>query len=370
MRALLVSLIIVFVQNVSAQEASLKYGFTAEQNKEMSDHNKLIGKFQTENPTFFSDTNNPLSFHLLDQTAVRAFAEYEQAKYLIFSAAYDFGSKQAKLKMAEKLPQDMTLVIFTGSIKKEAADSIRADFEEVIDPSRLKVVHMPQGQKGFWARDGVPVPVMRKTVQGEDFFTVVDARYYHKFEADKNFSELFNAELTQHTYYYEGGNFMANSKNECLIVNKQATSIIPDSIFEKHYGCNKLVRLPHVKGIGHADESVKFIDDDTVFTDEPSYVKQLKDNGFDVVMLPRPEREYETYVNSLIVNGTVFVPIFDEKKDESALQIYRDAGFKEVIGVNSSTLSNNGLGSLHCITMTYPDVPMNELLKSMGGSLL
>lgn len=369
MRKILISFILLFIQNTYAEEI-IKHGFTAEQNQQMLDHNKTVKNFKTSSPTLFNDKNNPLSFDLLKSTSVRAFAEYEEAGYLIYSSSYTFGSRKAKLTMAENLPANMDLVIFTGSSTKKNAAAIRDEFSGIIDADRLKVVYMEGGSKGFWARDGVPVPVVRKDQVGTTFLTLVDARYYHNFEADKQFGKLFNAELTSHTYYYEGGNFMANSKNECLIVNKEATKIIPDSIFEDHYGCKKLVRLPHVKGIGHADESVKFVNDTTVLTDEPSYVKQLEDNGFDVVMLPRPNNAMETYVNALIVNGTVFVPIFNQDNDETALQVYRNAGFDTVIGINSSELSNDGMGSLHCITMTYPKVSLNELLKSMGGSLL
>ena len=36
-------------------------------------------------------------------------------------------------------------------------------------------------------------------------------------------------------------------------------------------------------------------------------------------------------------------------------------------GGDSVSLSNTGQGSVHCITMTYPKVPMADLLKSMGA---
>jgi len=52
------------------------------------------------------------------------------------------------------------------------------------------------------------------------------------------------------------------------------------------------------------------------------------------------------------------------------LQVYQDAGFENVIGLDSKTLSNRGMGSIHCITMTYPPVSINELLDFMGAELL
>ena len=76
------------------------------------------------------------------------------------------------------------------------------------------------------------------------------------------------------------------------------------------------------------NDPISLGEDNTVLTDEESYVSILEAAGFDVIRLPRPDRDYETYVNSLIVNGIVYVPIFDESNDEKALQVYRDLGFK------------------------------------------
>jgi agmatine/peptidylarginine deiminase len=84
-------------------------------------------------------------------------------------------------------------------------------------------------------------------------------------------------------------------------------------------------------------------------------------------MLPRAKRDYETYVNSLIINGTVWVPIYQQKTDAEALKVYKDLGFK-VIAADSSLLSNEGAGSIHCITMTYPKTTsFNDVLAHFGA---
>ena len=159
---------------------------------------------------------------------------------------------------------------------------------------------------------------------------------------------------------------MANGLGTCLVIDNDRVQDIPNSIFSEKYGCKKLVRLPHVKGIGHADESVKFVDDKTVLTDTESYVPVLEKEGFKVVMLPTPNGRYETYVNSLIIEKKVFLPVFDEEKDQDAIRVYEGLGF-EVIPLNTESLSNDGLGSIHCITMTYPPGPFDELLKKIGA---
>ena len=66
----------------------------------------------------------------------------------------------------------------------------------------------------------------------------------------------------------------------------------------------------------------------------------------------------------------IYVPVFRHQNDETALQVYRDAGFSNVVPIDSRILSNQGAGSLHCITMTYPPVEMDQLLHRMGGFVL
>lgn len=296
---------------------------------------------------------------------VTPFAEYLDAGYLIFSDTFDFDSEKAKLKMAEELPDDMTLVIYTQKRTNAYYKWLLNKFHKVIAPERIKLIYLPDSDKGFWARDAVPVPSFAK----DGSFYITDAQYYHEFEPDEQIREYFSAGMMDHNFFFEGGNFMATSRGDCVIINNELVYNIPTAVFEKMYGCKQLLRLPHVKGIGHADESVKFMDDFNVITDEPSYVKPLEDAGFSVHMMPRPNNHYENYVNALITNGTIYVPIFGQKNDQKALDLYRSFGYK-VYGINTSTLSNKGLGSLHCITMTYPKVPFNELLGILNGAEL
>jgi agmatine/peptidylarginine deiminase len=151
-----------------------------------------------------------------------------------------------------------------------------------------------------------------------------------------------------------------------VTVDNNRSRSIPLSIFRDYYGCKNTIRLPYEKGIGHVDESIRFARSKTVFTDSETYEQILRDKNFDVIRLPRPTGEYETYVNSLLVNGTMFVPIYGESTDQEAVRVYTQAGFK-VVPIRTNTLSNEGLGSLHCITMTYPPVPFSQLLKSLGA---
>ncbi|MGE3681246.1 MAG: agmatine deiminase family protein [Bdellovibrionales bacterium] len=295
-----------------------------------------------------------------ESSAARPFSELEEAGYLFFSADTDFDSLEAKQIMARDLPDDVMLVIYTEPGRSR--DRILRQYEGLIDPDRLRVVEVQGASRGFWTRDGLPVPVWDKAGK----MGMVDARYYHRFEPDQTFASWFQALLSQHEYYFEGGNFMVNDRGDCITVDNDMSTSIPERIFRELYGCQRLIRLPFLKGIGHIDESVRFIGTNSVVTDDQQYAQTLKGEGFDVHLLPRPDEEYETYVNALLVNGTIFVPVFNESNDQAAVEVYRSAGLN-VVPIETRTLANQGLGSIHCITMTYPKVPFQTLLNHIGG---
>lgn len=345
-----------------ANAAAPKHGFSQEQSAVMAQSNGQLAANDFLNNLFTKSGAVKKDLEI----ATVPYAEYSEAGYVIFSEDTDYNSGIAKKKIAENLPSDITLVVYTGNDSETYQKSLFKEYSKYIDSSRLKVVFLPGGGRGFWARDGIPVPVWKVSASGQFEFNVVDARYYHNFEADEEVSEFFGAGLLQHSYYYEGGNYAANSKGDCIVVDNERVVKIPDSIFSKNYGCKTLVRLPHTKGIGHIDESVKFMDDDTLLVDDAAYAKTLKDKGFDVVKMVRPSNSYETYVNALVVNGTAFLPVFNQKTDIQAIEMYESFGLK-VVPLNSISLSNDGLGSIHCITMSYPKVPFNDLLKHIGA---
>lgn len=297
------------------------------------------------------------------RSTVRPFADYEKTGYVFINGDFQFSSRQAKEAIAANLPPDTTLVVFVEDANSSRAQSIRTSFSKWLGTDRLKIIELEDASDGFWARDGLPVPV--KDIANDDL-KLVDAQYYYSFEPDKEVGSLFGSSVASHRFNFEGGNFMANDLGHCILVNNRSHSKIPDTIFETMYGCKKIQRLKHLSGIGHIDEHVRFVSQDTVLSDLPEYKTELEAAGLKVIMLPRPQNELETYVNSLIVNGVAIVPTYGQSTDKTALDIYSQAGFKAV-SADSSSLSNDGEGSVHCITMTYPPVPFAKMLKTLGA---
>ncbi|MDA9951133.1 agmatine deiminase family protein [Oligoflexaceae bacterium] len=319
--------------------------FSAELQKKMEVHNGRLR--QTRNP--------PIEVQ-------RPYVEYEKAGYLIFSDQTLFDSIAAKRTMAENLPDHMKLIVYTDRPNIFNIASIRNEYERYVG-DRLIILKTQSG--GFWARDGVPIPV----IDSEGDLAVVDARYYRGFESDSVFADKFAAQMPKHDYYFEGGNFIADLNGRCLTVNNSRVEKIPDSIFYDYYGCQSIHRLRHLSGIGHIDEVIKIIDDEHAITDKREYVAELESLGYEVTMIAEASNPYETYVNSVVLGNKIMMPSFSRAADDAAKQVYEGFGY-EVYKVDSYRLSNYGTGSLHCITMTYPPTPVHKLVKRLSASIL
>ena len=325
---------------------------TAEETKQAVEHNRKL-KIGLWNQDYLS----------VPPQAARPFSEVEEAGFLLFHSDTYYSAKDIKDTLASNLPSGVKLIVYTHRISQ--VSKLKQHYGNLAGENNVEVLGLQYkaSDRAIWARDNTPIPVLLNASTTGKTWGAVDAVYYGGDEPDMALAQWFNIELFKNRYQFEGGNFVTDSKGNCVIVNKAATSEIPESVFIKTYGCKNVVRLKHVAGIGHADERVKFIDDGLVLTDTPSYSTQLSSLGYEVRILPRPKGgDFRTYVNSLTINEKIFVPVFGEPFDEEALAVYRNTG-KQIIPVNSEDLSDNGNGSVHCITMTYPKVELSELKR-------
>jgi agmatine/peptidylarginine deiminase len=89
---------------------------------------------------------------------------------------------------------------------------------------------------------------------------------------------------------------------------------------------------------------------------------QENGNPYELIALPMAKAVYDqqtrlpaTYANFLIINGAVLLPIYGTPTDQLALsQIAKAFPEREIIGIDCSVLIRQH-GSLHCITMQYPE---------------
>jgi hypothetical protein len=293
----------------------------------------------------------------LTAEVARPFSDYAQTKYVVLTNGSPFDSIRVKTAVLKNLPAGTEAVVLAPV---SGVSRARDFFNDFISDDRLHVVGVANVSQAFWARDALPVPAFLP----DGKLAVVDARYYNGFPQDQAIADLFSATLVSHNYYHEGGNFQSDESGRCLIVNNERAARIPDDAFAGYYGCKKVIRLKHVRGIGHVDEVVRLVGDNKLLTPVAEYKTILEKAGYQVAMLPSPKTPYGTYANSLLVNGTAFLPVYKESTDNKAISVYKSFGFT-VVPVETRSLSKDGLGSIHCITMQYPETPLNELVKAL-----
>jgi agmatine deiminase len=132
---------------------------------------------------------------------------------------------------------------------------------------------------------------------------------------------------------------------------------------------------------GHIDDTVRFVNEDTVLTVVESNVlsenydllqKNLKElkamrlaNGkqLNIVELPMPaDVIYEgqllpaSYANFYISNGHIIVPTYQCAQDDQAMQIIQSCfPTRSVVGIDSTDIIW-GLGSFHCLSQQEPSI--------------
>ena len=190
----------------------------------------------------------------------------------------------------------------------------------------------------------------------------------------------------------EGGSVEFNGKGTLLtstacLLNPNRNPHLNQSQIENYllnfYGVEQILWVDEgIEGDdtdGHIDDTVRFINEDTVLTvieedtKDPNHellqknLEQLRQmrllNGkqMNIVELPMPDevvyqdqRLPASYANFYIANKSVIVPTFRCKKDEKALRIIQDCfPTRKVIGIDSTELIW-GLGSFHCLSQQEP----------------
>ncbi len=203
-------------------------------------------------------------------------------------------------------------------------------------------------------------------------------------------SEFLNIEILSTEMVLEGGSIETNGKGtlittESVMLNPNRNPhLSKEQIEEKlseYFGIEQFVWL---KGglvgddtDGHVDDLTRFLNEDTVLTmitddpQDPNYetlnsnVRILELSGFNIETLHMPQCKIEdttvdgskyvpaSYANYYVANGCVLVPLYDERYDNDALDLFnRYFPDREVIGINCADLVW-GQGSIHCITQQW-----------------
>lgn len=262
---------------------------------------------------------------------------------------------------ATNLPEKIILVVVTESSK---ARQVKNKFLKWLPEERLIVASGDDLGDVLWGRDSYPYPVYEDDAKST--VKLVAHKYFRRFSARDIIAKSVGAtNVSKPGFIAVGGNIMSTAKGECLIIDSERTFGLDDLSYKAQFHCKSVVRFPWLAGIGDVDEVIKVLANDTVLTNQEAYVGTLQALGYKVVMLPKPGGKYRTYANSVILENTVFMPVYGDPNDDDAKSVYESFGYK-VVGIKSNNLSDNLLGSVHCLTMTYPDMNQQVLIKTLG----
>jgi len=303
---------------------------------------------------------------------LRNIAEFDPMQGVLI--AYPFGiSYDIIAEMSEDVI--VTTIVANGgeqaSVESQyAANGVNtANCEYLIAPSDT-----------YWTRDYGPWFRYNSTI---NMVEVIDFEYNRPRPNDDNIPNVFASENGLTSVYMDiihtGGNYMTDghgisaSTDLVLSENPSMTEEDVQDMFSEYLGIGTYHLYPDPLGasIQHIDCWGKFLSPDTImivevdpshshyddFEDAVTYFSNLMScygTPYNVV------RVYchldEPYINSLILNDKVLVPITGSSYDSDALQAYEDAmpGY-EVLGFTGSWANTD---ALHCRTKGIPDIDM------------
>ena len=226
------------------------------------------------------------------------------------------------------------------------------------------------GAKDIWARDYMPI----KTKSGK----YISFRYEPSYLADDpqlrtyfktDIAPHFTLPVTYSNINLDGGNVVFSPSKTRAVITDRVFSENPE--YDKNTLLLELENLLEAEIIiipslesdmtGHADGVVRFIDENTMLGNAPlcengyeqKVKKALKKYGISVVDFPYFDSEgisaVGCYLNFLETERHIFLSIFGDERDKTAVKCAKEVFDKEIITVNINGIAEDG-GVLNCIS--------------------
>ena len=301
------------------------------------------------------------------------WAEYETVRTLVLVPNQNPAASALQEQIIRNVPEGIRVLLVNPKGMKAPVFPGTEILESAIDPVNP------------WARDFLPHPVRISSER----FSLVDAQYSsdETSEPDRDLAKRFAVPLLTGLgrsggARFEHGNFLAARNGDCFLAGDYAVFGVegskaevygpedqPESFMMKDhlkvlrasYGCKRVILMPASKpsGVRHIDERLKIVGDGLILTDRPEYRPILESLGYLTALLPQPDqagatRRNRNYVNSILLNGTVLVPVYGVPEDQEALEIYKRAGFEKVVPLDAAAVLDAKSGGPHCLSMTFP----------------
>ena len=295
-------------------------------------------------------------------------------------------------------------------VKRQSLLVVCADENEIRerlnDLPQDKITYVQIPTNDTWARDHGGITVLKNDKPvvldftfngwGMKFASNLDNQITRQLFEKNIFPENVKYK-NRKNFVLEGGSIESNGKgtilttSECLLSDNR-NNLSKDKIEKKlknYLGAEQVLWLNHGYLSGddtdsHIDTLARLCSEDTI-----AYVKCDDENDehydelykmemelqqlplleervgvrlYNLIPLPMADPVYDvdgtrlpaTYANFLIINGADLMPTYNSQKDEIAIQQLQKAfPDREIIGINCNALIKQH-GSLHCVTMQYP----------------
>lgn len=320
----------------------------------------------------------------------RSPAEWEPVERLILRwPGFPFcGAEEKKVvvgiirKIGDQVKID--LIVNNGTEQEDAVTVLRS---QGINTENIAFVQVKGND--IWIRDYGPKFVIDP---GSRELIGIDWMYEpHRAQFDDTFTPFFcemNGWRTkQLQVLFEGGNYVTDGKG---------TAFMCDSVYQKNllllglrpgvvkkriidaFSLRNLIILPSIlrEHNKHIDVMAKVISNRTVLVGKytngdpnglilDQWVKIFRKYFKKVVRVEQPPTYvygdieiFPTYLNCVIVNKTVLVPIYGVETDARALEIYQqEMPNHTIVGIYCKSLLESAGGGFHCITTTVPSLP-------------
>ena len=330
-------------------------------------------------------------------------AEFDSVAGIIF--AWEGYSTLLTELIKEVAEEDTAWVVVDNTSEENSVINTLSNADVNMDHVVFQVIPT----NSVWIRDYGPWWI----IEPENSRAIIDLVYNRPRPLDDAYPELAAEYLG--IYYYglglieAGGNMLLDGKGAVIVSNvifdgsqgfdPNLTQDQLEQYFLDYFGVHKVIVTPHLinDGTGHIDMFVKLINDTTIIVGEyenqsagfsgnydicNQVANQLANetNGagrpFNIVRMPMPPYNNGityTYINSLIVNNKVLVPIYgfsnEFASDDSILALYETImPGVEAVGFDCNQIIPAN-GAIHCIAMKVPALPESISCENLMGDI-
>lgn len=320
---------------------------------------------------------------------IRTAAEWEEIQALVVT----WRDYKATLAEIIRYAQEECKVIVHATNAATAQSELTNTYQVPLGPN-VQIVSQPNNS--LWIRD---YGANTTYLNGVDSLVLVDWKYNRPSRVQddtipRRYARLLNLNLLQTTaapnrIVHTGGNFMSDgfgtafSSNLILEENTDKSEAQIDQIMSDYMGISRYIKMETLPydGIHHIDMHMKLLDEETLLwaqypngvADGPQIEANLlyvldnynsvfgtpykirrvvapPDYNGNTPVYPNAGGDYRTYSNSVFVNKTVLLPVYNLPLDTTAVRIYQEnlPGYR-IVPINCVNIIGAS-GAIHCIT--------------------